>query len=298
MQWIYTYTIPASTFSLPPNDGSTVTCISDAQVVPVPPNVSNTCGSPVTPTGPVVGADPVCSGTKAYTWTYTDCAGTNFNWVFTYTITGNTGPVFANPPANVTVSCITDVPSSIMLSFTDDCTPSTPVAAVDSPIMGSCPATITRTWSFTDDCGFLGTTSQTITIDDTTPPTASNPAPINLAGCNASVPAPDVTVVTDEADNCTASVVAFINDVTSLVGCTETTIRNYSVTDGCNNSIIVSQTITRTLDTTPPVISPAPADLTVACLTQVPPMISLTYTDNCSPGGTLVGTETGQVECH
>jgi len=292
VDWTFTYTIPASTFTLPANDGTTVTCIGDAQVAPVPPTVTNSCGDPVIPAGPVVGADPVCSGTKVYTWTYTDCAGTNFNWLYTYTITGNTGPVFANPPANVTVSCIADVPSSIMLSFTDDCTPGTPVAGVDSPISGSCPATITRTWSFTDDCGFAATETQTITIDDTTPPTASDPAPVNLAGCNTAVPAPDATVVTDEADNCAAPVVAFINDVTTLAGCTESTTRTYSVTDACNNSIVVTQTITRTLDIQPPVLSPAPADLTVACLSQVPPMISLTYTDNCSPGGTLTGVET------
>ncbi|MEO6130594.1 MAG: hypothetical protein ABIQ02_02010, partial [Saprospiraceae bacterium] len=294
IDWIYTYTIPASSFTLPANGSSTVTCISDAQVVPTPPAVTNSCGTFVNPTGPVVGADPTCSGTKTSTWTYTDCSGTNFNWVYTYTITGNTGPVFATPPANITVSCISDVPPTIDLAFTDDCTPSNTVTGVDSPISGSCPATITRTWGFTDDCGFSASVIQTITIDDTSPPTASNPAPITLAGCNAGVPTPDITIVTDEADNCGPTpAVVFINDVTTLVGCTETTTRNYSVTDACNNSITVSQTITRTLDTTTPVIIGTPADLTVQCLTQVPPMPTLTYTDNCSPGGTITGTQVG-----
>jgi hypothetical protein len=65
----------------------------------------------------------------------------------------------------------------------------------------------------TDECGNSITVTQTITIDDITPPTASNPLPINTE-CSSTVPAPDVTVVTDEADNCTAApVVAFVGDV-------------------------------------------------------------------------------------
>ncbi|MEM7574215.1 MAG: HYR domain-containing protein, partial [Bacteroidota bacterium] len=47
----------------------------------------------------------------------------------------------------------------------------------------------------TDDCTAM------ITVTDNTPPTASNPAPIEV-DCFADVPAPDPEVVTDEADNC------------------------------------------------------------------------------------------------
>jgi hypothetical protein len=135
--------------------------------------------------------------------------------------------------------------------------------------------------------------TQLINVGDDIPPTASNPLPINVAGCNMPLPLPDVSVVIDEADNCTAApVVAFVNDASSLVGCIETTTRNYSVTDDCGNSILVAQTITRTVDTEPPVLNP-PADLTVDCLAEVPPITNLTYTDNCSGGGTVTGTQTG-----
>ena len=88
----------------------------------------------------------------------------------------------------------------------------------------------------------LLTVTQTITIDDTTDPTASNPAAIS-AQCAA--PAPDITVVTDEADNCTASpTVAFVSDVSDGNTCPEVITRTYSVTDDCGNSINVTQTIT------------------------------------------------------
>src|SRR5688500_20177930 len=58
---------------MPANDGSTVACIADAQTIPTPPAPLNSCNDALTMTGPVVGPDPVCSGTKTYTWTFTDC---------------------------------------------------------------------------------------------------------------------------------------------------------------------------------------------------------------------------------
>ena len=54
-----------------------------------------------------------------------------------------------------------------------------------------CPETITRTYSVTDSCGNSINVTQTITINDITDPTASNPAPITVE-CIADVPAPDI----------------------------------------------------------------------------------------------------------
>ena len=104
--WTYTYTITPPTFTLPADGGSTVACIADAQIVPTPPAVNNSCGNAITITGPVIGADPVCSGTKTYTWTYTDCSGATANWTYTYTITP---PTFTLPAdGGSTVACIAD----------------------------------------------------------------------------------------------------------------------------------------------------------------------------------------------
>ena len=60
---------------------------------------------------------------------------------------------------------------------------------------------ITRTYSVTDDCGNQILVTQPITVLDDIDPTASNPAPVTVQ-CIADVPASDITVVTDEADNC------------------------------------------------------------------------------------------------
>ncbi|MDZ7633737.1 MAG: hypothetical protein U5L72_04615 [Bacteroidales bacterium] len=46
----------------------------------------------------------------------------------------------------------------------------------------------------TDACGNTINVMQTITVDDTTNPTASNPAAVTVE-CIGDVPAPDITVV-------------------------------------------------------------------------------------------------------
>jgi len=96
------------------------------------------------------------------------------------------------------------------------------------------PYIVTRTYSVTDDCGNSINVTQTITAVDNTNPTASDPAPINVQ-CIADVPAPDITVVTDEADNCDATpTVAFVSDANNGgAGCTASpyiVTRTYSVT--------------------------------------------------------------------
>ncbi|WP_207785472.1 proprotein convertase P-domain-containing protein, partial [Flagellimonas aquimarina] len=106
----------------------------------------------------------------------------------------------------------------------------------------------------------------TITVDNEDP-TASDPAGITVE-CIGDVPAADITVVTDEADNCGTPTVAFVSD-SGLVGSNPGTItRTYSVTDDEGNSINVTQAITVN-DTTDPTASD-PSGITVECIGDVP----------------------------
>jgi hypothetical protein len=102
--WVYTYTIEYEDFMMPANDGSTVGCHDDSDVIPTPPTVMDNCGVTLTPTGPVDSGEPACEGIRTYTWTYTDCEGNNHPWVYTYTVDDNVAPTPVCPVVNVTVT--------------------------------------------------------------------------------------------------------------------------------------------------------------------------------------------------
>lgn len=86
--------------------------------------------------------------------------------------------------------------------------------------------------------------TQTITVKDTEAPSASNPLPITVF-CSTDVPAPDVLVVTDEADNCSVDpIVTFISDVSNGGTNPEIITRTYRVADAAGNSVDVVQMIT------------------------------------------------------
>src|SRR6476620_2981310 len=122
---------------------------------------------------------------------------------------------------------------------------------------------------------------QTITVKDDILPTATAPAPLTVQ-CIANIPVADITVVTDEADNCSTPLVAFVGDASSGT-CPMIITRTYSVTDACGNSINVTQTITVKDYILPTASSSAP--LTVQCITNVPVAYITVFTDeadNCS----------------
>lgn len=155
----------------PPNGGSTVACISDAQVVPTPPTAVNSCGDPLTVTGPVVGPDPVCSGTKTYTWTYMDCTGISSQWIYTYTISPSSFTLPAN--AGSTVACIINAQTTpIPPVVNSNC--GVPLTVV-GPLVGPdpvCSGTKIYTWTYMDCSGNSAPWVYTYTIS---PPTLSLP---------------------------------------------------------------------------------------------------------------------------
>src|SRR4029079_10571248 len=138
--------------------------------------------------------------------------------------------------------------------------------------------------SLTDECGNTATITQNIirTVDQTTP-TATPLPDINVAGCNAAIPTPDITVVQAQ-DNCGNVTVAFVSDgAPTLVGCIETTVRTYSLTDECGNTATVTQNISRTVDQTPPTATPLP-DINVAGCNAALPAADISIvnaSDNC-----------------
>ena len=147
---------------------------------------------------------------------------------------------------------------------------------------GFCPITVTRTFTLVDSCNRTVNALQTISINDTIAPTASNPTAITVS-CIGDVPTPNSDVVTDETDNCSTPMVQFVSDVSDGQTCPETITRSYSVTDACNNSITVTQTITINDTIAPTASNPLPINVT--CIGDVPTPNSNVVTDeadNCS----------------
>ncbi|SDI49507.1 LamG-like jellyroll fold domain-containing protein, partial [Winogradskyella thalassocola] len=104
--------------------------------------------------------------------------------------------------------------------------------------------TITRTYSVTDASGNSINVTQDINILDNTDPTASNLAPVSVQ-CASDVPAANIALVNDEADNCAGTItVIHTGDVSNGNFNPEIITRTYSVTDASGNSINVTQLIT------------------------------------------------------
>src|SRR5690554_662911 len=95
----------------------------------------------------------------------------------------------------------------------------------------TCPEVITRTYQIEDDCGNTETCTQTITINDLIAPTGTAPADLTVQ-CIGDVPAADVTLITDEADNCTVNpTVTHVSDVSDGNTCPEVITRTYNIAD-------------------------------------------------------------------
>jgi len=265
-----------------------VQCIGDVPVVDitvVTDEADNCTAAPVVALVSEVSDGNTCPETITRTYSVTDDCNNSINVTHTIIVNDDTDPTASNPlPINV--ECIADVPGDDITVVTDEldnCTAAPVVAFVSDVSDGNtCPEVITRTYSVTDDCNNQILVTQTITVNDVTLPTASNPVAVNVQ-CIGDVPADDITVVTDEADNCTANpVVLFVSDVSDGNICPEIITRTYSVTDDCNNTIDVTQTIT-IWDTTDPTAS-VPTPITVDCASDVPAVdvnVVIDEADNC-----------------
>lgn len=228
----------------------TVNCISDVPAVNtiVVIDEADNYGIPAVTFVSDVSDGNTCPEIITRTYRVTDDFGNFIDVTQTITVDDTTNPTASNP-APVSVQCISDVPVTNIAAVTDEadnCTVAPVVAFVSDVSDGNtCPEIITRTYSVTDNCGNSINVIHIITVDDTTNPTASNPAPISVQYIG-DVPAANVSDVTDEADNCSTPVVAFVSDVSDGNTNPEIITRTYSVTDDCGNTINVAQTITVT----------------------------------------------------
>ena len=168
-----------------------------------------------------------------------------------------------------------------------------------------CTLTATRTWQAMDCCSNVATCTQTVTVSDTIPPVATC-APNKTVQCGSGWTF-DAPTAIDAC--CGTNVTITVQFTTPTFGtpCTQTTTRQWLITDCCGNSVTCSQTVTIT-DTIPPTIN-CPPSFSVAsgspwtfgtptasdacCLASITVMSTTT---NVLPGCLVVHTRTWRAQ--
>ncbi len=107
------------------------------------------------------------------------------------------------PPDDVTIECDqpTDPSNTGSATATDNCDSAPGITYSDSEVLGDCGTakTVTRTWTATDASGNSSSATQTIEVEDTTPPIISSNAPDTITPPDA-----PISFTATATDNCDA----------------------------------------------------------------------------------------------
>ena len=283
--WIYTYTIENTDFTMPANGSATVSCIGEVKA-PAVPEVTDNCGNILTASAPVISASPVCNGGVTYTYTFTDCSGNSHDWVYTYTIENTVVPI-GKAPLDLKLQCMSDIPASNVDEVTGiiaNCNGQVTITVNDTNNGGKgCkgePYVITRTYTLTDCSGLSNNLIQKITVEDTTAPVFVETLPKN-SSINCADEIPTVAIL-KAIDNCSEAIVVF-DEIKINGGCPGSyeLHRTWTASDKCGNESIHKQ-IVKVSDTTAPffVESLPDAEVFATCET-IPSAATLTAADLC-----------------
>ncbi len=187
-------------------------------------------------------------GTTTVNWTATDTDGLTGNCSFTVTVLDTQSPVLQGVPADITVSCDA-VPAPAVVTAVDNCDVALTVVFSQTSTQTSNSTctdhsyTIIRTWSVVDASLNATSQSQTITVQDITPPVLTLPPDISIAPGSPTLPAN--TGMATALDNCDpAPVITYSDSIVGTVCTGQTLTRTWSVVDVCGNATSGLQIIT------------------------------------------------------
>ena len=232
-----------------------------------------------------------CAGnyTITRTFTATDDAGNNTSATQTITVQDTTAPELSIP-ADYTAECTDDLTLDDATA-TDNCSAVT-IDVTSETLAGECANAylIVRTFTATDACGNSTTSTQTISVVDTTGPELFLP-PSYEADCG------DELLLLDAlaSDACGLALVTVEEsyDYTCENGYVLT--RTFTAVDACFNETVGVQTITVT-DTTAPEFTSIPADFSAECSDEIV-LDMATASDDCSEVTVTVSADTLYGEC-
>jgi hypothetical protein len=221
-------------------------------------------------------------GTYTLTYAATDAAGNTSTPVTrTVNMVDTTPPVITlNGDAEITLECPVayNEPGAVV---TDNCEPS-PTLLISGSVNSHVPGTYTITYTATDANGLTSTTTRTVRVVDTTPPT------IALIGANPMTlecPTPYVELGAVASDACDSSPSLVMTGSVDAHTLGLYTIR-YTATDANNNTSFVERTV-NVVDTTPPSITLKGANPMVLECPATYNEPGAVVTDACDPSPTL-----------
>jgi hypothetical protein len=218
-----------------------------------PDSIPPFSGIPCTMTYDSIPGDCYGNFTIEALFTHADASGNHLELVVVINIVDEVAPVFASVPADLSLSCIDELPTELA-SATDDVSPADLIAYgyTDEVIAGDCASeyTIIRTHTAADDCGNTATAIQTITVEDTGAPSFIGDLPEDITiECG-----DEVSVAALQAeDACGADITIDVVDTSVEGTCAgeEVITRVWTATDCAGNSATYTQTIT-VIDATGP----------------------------------------------
>ena len=320
------------------NEAPTVTPGTAQGNILINTNSPTLCGAVVTYTTPTF--DDNCGGTEQtattmtglgsgttfplgstlVTHSFADAAGTIVTHSFTVTVTDDDAPTVLTPTTNITVNNDPGMCSAVVNytapTFDDNCDMPITGTLTSGPASGSAfpVGTTTVTYSATDAAGNGPITSSfTVTVNDTEPPSAAAGNPGNQTQnndtgvCQATVSWPSISLT---ADNCPGSVTVVYTTTDPKMGTVNiltatqsgnlvdfgdfpvgTTTVNFTVTDGAGNTDMGTFDVTVEDNEAPVVACPSTQTLHFAncdATVMVPDYRGLgNITDNCPFGYTV-----------
>ena len=250
------------------------------------PTFTDNCGQTISIVPNETTLALACGQQITKTWTATSECGLSTSVAQVITITDN-APPSGTPVANVTIDCNDPLPTSAP-EFTDDCDNALDIDLEEVFTDLACGHTYVRSWTATDDCGNVSLpVVQTINVVDNGAPVFTSPLPQDLTvDCFDEIPVPDAITASDD---CGMANIQYAQTVPANT-CNDSFTRTWTVTDECGNTIQHVQNIT-ILDNIAPVLSDQPADLTIECIDELPPVPTINATDNCDSDPTLTFIE-------
>jgi len=227
-----------------------------------------------------------CTTKHIRTWEAIDECGNRSECVQVITRIDTTNPVFDQYPMYISTEC--DVEPA-WPTATDNCDSELTITIQHQETQsGGCMGVWVRTYRATDNCGNYAEVVQYIAVLDTTVPTFDNVPADNTVQCNTvSLGSNDLYFSAGSVvgvDNCGLPVTVTYSEqvVPTNDNCPNSydIVRTWTGVDYCENVGTISRT-THVIDSTDPIFTSFPQDITIACTDPIPAVVYPTATDNC-----------------